>query len=149
MKSLFRVPLRVHHGILLMTYLAANYEAGTPVSLEEIALREKISQGYLEEIANDLRTAELIQGKRGQKGGYILQHNPRNITIATILNAIEGPVTLVDCLADSNPCPSEHGCSNRLIWQRVQERLNQTLESITLYELATERYALNHLPTTP
>lgn len=146
MKSLFRVPQRVHNGLLLMSYLATNYGAGTPVSLEEIAGRETISQGYLEEIANDLRQAGLIEGRRGQNGGYLLTRSPDVMTVASILDALEGPVAIVDCLTADVACPSEHGCSNRKIWKTVQDRITDTLEHITLRELVTDRYDISRLP---
>ena len=140
MKTLFRVPARVHNGLLVMTYLASNYEAGLPVSLEEIAEREHASQGYLEEIATSLKTASLIEGKRGPKGGYVLSRNPQELTVAAIIDALEGPVALVDCLMDDASCPSEHGCSNRKIWKTVQDKITETLEGIHLADLVTEKY---------
>lgn len=140
MKTLFRVPQRVHNGLLVMTYLASNYEAGVPVALEEIAEREHTSQGYLEEIANSLKAAGFIEGKRGPKGGYVLTRDPRELTVATILDALEGPVALVDCLMNDAACPSEHGCSNRKIWKTVQDKITQTLDGIHLSDLVTEKY---------
>ncbi|MFA5935864.1 MAG: Rrf2 family transcriptional regulator [Patescibacteria group bacterium] len=140
MKTLFRVPMRVHNGLLLMTYLAANHEAGIPISLEEIAEREKISQGFLEEVAGTLRQAGLIEGKRGSKGGYVMTDRPENVTVASIIDAIEGPVALVDCLMDDAACPSEDGCSNRKIWKTVQDRITDTLEGIRLSELVSTKY---------
>jgi Rrf2 family cysteine metabolism transcriptional repressor len=140
MKTLFRVPMRVHHGLLLVTYLAANHEAGFPISLDEIAEREKISQGFLEEIAIALRQGGIIEGKRGPGGGYVLCHAPTEITVAKIIEAIEGPVTLVDCLVEDAACPSEDGCSNRRIWKTVQERINETLDGIKLSELVSSKY---------
>lgn len=141
MKSLFRVPIRVHNGLLIMTYLAANFEKA-PVSLEEIAKREGISQGYLEEIANDLRKANLIEGRRGQNGGYVLTQQPQTTDIAAVIDALEGPVNLVDCLAPDATCPSDNGCSNRKIWKTVQDNIADTLKSISLQDLVAKKYQL-------
>jgi Rrf2 family cysteine metabolism transcriptional repressor len=140
MKTLFRVPMRVHNGLLLMSYLATNHAAGVPVSLEEIAEREHTSQGFLEEIATSLKTAGLIEGKRGPKGGYLLNRHPDQITVSEIIDAIEGPVALVDCLMEDVSCPSEHGCSNRKIWKTVQDRITETLEGIRLTDLVATKY---------
>lgn len=140
MKTLFRVPTRVHNGLLLMTYLAANHAAHVPVSLDEIAEREHTSQGYLEEIATVLKTAGLVEGRRGSKGGYLLTRHPEDMTLSEIINALEGPVALVDCLVDDMSCPSEHGCSNRTIWKTVQDRIVETLDGIHLSDLVSSKY---------
>ncbi len=140
---MFRIPLRTHNGLLLMTYLASNTEA---VSLDEIAKRENISQGYLEEIANVLRQAKLIEGKRGQHGGYILTQDAKTLTVAKVLEVLEGPLRLVDCLGGDNSCAAESNCSNRKIWQLVQDRMSQTLSGIALSDLASPHYTLNRLP---
>lgn len=123
-----------------MTHVAANFVAQAPVSLEEIARREGISQGYLEEIANSLRQANLIEGRRGQGGGYVLPRAPKKIRVSEIFEALEGPVTIVDCLADEHACPSKDGCSNIKLWKRLQARLAETLNSVTLDELIAPHY---------
>jgi Rrf2 family cysteine metabolism transcriptional repressor len=140
MKTLFRVPMRVHNGLLLMTYLATNHAANVPVSLDEIAEREHTSQGFLEEIAISLKAAGLIEGKRGPKGGYVLTRDPQDMSVAEIISALEGPVAMVDCLMEDAECPSEHGCSNRKIWKTVQDRITETLEGIRLSELVSPKY---------
>ncbi len=145
MKSLFRVPMRVHNGLILMTYLATNYTANLPISLEEIAEHEKISQGFLEEHATALKQAGLIEGRRGPGGGYVLTQSPDRISVSAIIDALEGPVALVDCLTSDIECPSEHGCSNRKIWKLVQDRITDTLKHISLQELITDHYRLQKI----
>jgi Rrf2 family protein len=140
MKTLFRIPMRVHNGLLLMSYLATNHVSGVPISLDEIAEREHTSQGFLEEIATSLKTAGLIEGKRGSKGGYLLSRAPEAITVSEIIDALEGPVALVDCLMEDVSCPSEHGCSNRKIWKTVQDRITETLDGIHLSDLVASTY---------
>ena len=134
--------MRIHNGVLLMTYLAANYKSGAPISLDEIAKREKISQKFLEEIAAIFRKADMIEGQRGQKGGYVLTKNPKKTSIASVIEALEGPVVLVDCLADEVECPLGDCCSNRLIWKRVQDKVTDTLIEITLSDLISDRYLI-------
>ena len=148
MKSLFRVPMRVHNGLLLMTYLATNYGSKAPISLDDIAEREKLSQGFLEESAMTLKTAGLIKGRRGQGGGYLLTQSPDLISISSVIEALEGPVALVDCLTEDATCPAEHGCSNRIVWKRVQDRITETLQRIMLAELITDNYLLRKTHST-
>jgi Rrf2 family protein len=135
MKALFRVPMRVHTGLLLMTALAAAYRSKTPVSLENVANAERLSQGFLEDIAKSLRKAKLIEGQRGKGGGYRLSKPPGRISVESIIEATEGPVALLDCLSSPVSCPSGHRCSSRRIWKKVQDRIVASLDSVTLADL--------------
>lgn len=135
MKALFRVPMRVHNGLLLMTALASAYPSKTPVSLENVAKAERLSQGFLEDIANDLRRAKLIAGQRGKGGGYVLAKPPKRIAVSSVLEALEGPVALLDCLSSPAACPSGHRCSSRKIWKKIQNRIEASLASVTLADL--------------
>ncbi|MCI0479780.1 Rrf2 family transcriptional regulator [Candidatus Uhrbacteria bacterium] len=134
-KALFRVPMRAHNGLVLMTALAVAYPTKTPVSLENVAAAEGLSQGFLEDIANDLRRAKLITGRRGKGGGYVLAKPPKKMTVRAVLEAVEGPIALVDCLASGIVCPSGHRCASRRIWKKVQDRISSSLGSVTLADL--------------
>ncbi|MBU1706242.1 Rrf2 family transcriptional regulator [Patescibacteria group bacterium] len=135
MKSIFRIPMRIHHGLLIMTELAAVFKKKELVTLEKIAEKEKISQGFLEEIALALRRSNLIKGRRGPKGGYTLTQNPNKISVSEILEALEGPVELVACLSAGNNCSTEKTCTNRKVWKRIQDQITNTLDTITLSDL--------------
>ncbi|MBU1349156.1 Rrf2 family transcriptional regulator [Patescibacteria group bacterium] len=134
-KALFRVPMRAHNGLVLMTALAAAYPSKIPMSLEDIATKEGMSQGFLEDIANDLRRAKLITGRRGKGGGYVLAKPPKRMTVRAVLEAVEGPITLVDCLGSGVACPTGHRCASRRIWKKVQDSITSSLGSVTLADL--------------
>jgi Rrf2 family protein len=133
MKSLFQVPQRVHNAVLLMADLAEHGDGGF-VSLTEVAERKGLSRGFLEEVAAPLREADLISAKRGAYGGYVLTRDPADITVRQIIEAIEGPLTLVDCLGGGE-CPMSGSCSSKNLWSQVQERVVDSLEDMTLAEL--------------
>lgn len=135
MQTLFKVPMRVHHGLLLITDLAERFEAGTPMSLEEIANKEKISQGFLEEIASRLRSAKLIKGKRGAGGGYVLTHDPKDITVANVITAIEGERLSVECLGDSGAEALADKDPHGEIWRKVQGQVMATLYGMTIKDV--------------
>ena len=127
--------MKIHHGLLIMTELAAIYKKNGLVTLEKIAEKEKISKGFLEEIALILRRSNLIKGRRGPKGGYALTQNPDKISVSEILEALEGPVELVTCLSAGNNCPTEKTCTNRKVWKRIQDQITNTLDQIMLSDL--------------
>lgn len=76
------------YGIRAMVDLAIHY-GDTPVSIKSIAQRQKISEYYLEQLFSPLRRAKLIKSVRGAQGGYVLNREPKDITIADIMNVLE------------------------------------------------------------
>jgi Rrf2 family protein len=135
MKSLFQVPQKVHNAVLLMTDLAANGGSGVFVSLTEVADRQDLSRGFLEEVVAPLRTSGLVKAKRGAYGGYMLARKAEDVTVRDIIEAVEGPVTFVECLGSDGGCVLAKSCSSKRLWGRVQDRVADALESMTLADL--------------
>jgi Rrf2 family protein len=108
-----------------------------PLSLAEVARSQGISQPYLEQIAIELRRAGLLHSKRGAQGGYYLARPPEATTAADVIRALDGAVLPVQCVAEDKcvPCPLEEGCSTRDVWEKVRDRLVETLDAITLADL--------------
>jgi Rrf2 family protein len=134
--SFFNVPKKVHHALLVVTSLAERHASGGVVSLTELAESTGASQGYLEEVAGGLRRAGLIAGQRGIGGGYRLAVEPTSITVADVVEAVEGKLSLVDCLADATDCGLSGACTNRSVWGRIQTRVLDTMRGITVAEAA-------------
>ncbi len=135
MSNLFKVPLKVHHGLLLVTHLAERFDVGTPTTLEEVADKEQISQGFLEEIAALLRSGGIIEGRRGPSGGYLLVKNPAHLTVADVIAAIDGPLALVDCLDGNVGCMMAEKCTSRGVWAKVQKQITSTLTGMTISDV--------------
>lgn len=134
MKGFFRIPKKVHHGVILVSELARGNEGFLPVSLEAIADRNGISLKFLELVAAPLREAGLIKGQRGSGGGYLLAKAPTELTVADIVTAIEGPLTLNDCLEDGD-CGAPGTCPNHAIWRLTQMQMVGTLRNMTLADV--------------
>jgi Rrf2 family protein len=117
----------------------AQHENDGPVALRIIADRQDISESYLEQVFTVLRTAGLVKASRGAQGGYILGHPANQITSGQILKALEGPLSPVFCVDDSNPsnhCDRESICITRWFWLELRDVINNFLESVTLQDLA-------------
>ena len=132
MPGLFRISARDHGALILMSDLAARYKAGSFVSLQDIADRMHLSQGYLEEIAGALKKAELIAGKQGPAGGYRLARVPSKISLEDILVAVNGPLELVDCQGKNSLCPVAGKCPSKNVWAVLQSSIKKSLEETTL-----------------
>ncbi|MDO8491549.1 MAG: Rrf2 family transcriptional regulator [Dehalococcoidia bacterium] len=128
---------RSHYGLRAMISLARSYDGGS-VALSDVARAEGISLGYLEQLAASLRKAGLVSSQRGSHGGYRLVSAPAKVTVGEVLRALEGPLSLVECLSEtgrSGSCQHETGCPSRVLWERMRDSLAQVLDSTTLADL--------------
>ncbi len=131
-----RISARELYGLRAMSEFARRFGQG-PVSLAEVARHQGISQAYLEQIAIDLRRAGLLESRRGVQGGYLLSRPPQAITAGDIIRALEGSILPVECVAEHkcSPCSYEEECTARSVWEKVSNRLAETLDAITLANL--------------
>lgn len=124
------------YGIKAMVDLAIHYGV-EPVSIKSISERQNISEYYLEQLFAPLRKADIIKSVRGAQGGYILNREPKNITTAEIMEVLEGPVEISDCL-EENTCSNIDCCATRGFWARIKESIDSVLESTTLQDLVDD-----------
>jgi Rrf2 family cysteine metabolism transcriptional repressor len=131
-----RVSAKELYGLRAMTEFARHFGEGA-LSLTEVARTQGISQAYLEQIAIDLRRAGLLHSKRGAQGGYFLARSPQAITAGDVIRALEGSILPVRCMVEQSckPCSYEEACTARSVWERVSDRLVETLDAITLADL--------------
>lgn len=135
MKKFLEVSTKGHYGLAFMARLAGGFKTGMFTSLKEIGESENISAGYLEEIAAMLKKKNLLISRKGKNGGYKLSKNPGKIKILDIVEALEGPLTLVGCLgADKNFMCANKNCASKKIWRTVQNQLYNNLNNIKLGE---------------
>ncbi len=132
---MLNVPQKVDHGLMLMRHLAANFATRAPLSLEDVARKEKISQGYLEEVARLLRAAGLVEGRRGAGGGYVLARDPKDVTVADVMTAIEGRTWTAECLGDKK-ARRGRASAHDAVWRKVQGQVMTTLRGITIADVA-------------
>lgn len=137
-----KVSTKSRYGLAAMVDLAQHFGEG-PVALRSVALRQRVSEHYLEQLVSSLRKAGFVRSIRGAQGGYELAMEPSSITVGDIVRAMEGPIAPVDCLLSEkgphNPyCNKTEGCIRRDIWLKMGDSINQTLDSITLETLCLE-----------
>jgi len=121
-----------------MLELASHYGEG-PIELKEIANKENISLKYLEQVIIPLRTAGLLRSVRGSKGGYALAKPPAEICLNEMVEILEGPLSLTECLHDPKICQRVSTCVTREIWKEVSDAINGIFRSITLEDLVNRK----------
>ena len=121
-----------------MLELASHYGKG-PIDLKEIAKKEEISLKYLEQVIIPLRTAGLVKAIRGSKGGYSLAKPPSEIWLNDLVEILEGPLDLVECLHNPNTCKKVQSCVTRDVWKDVQKAIYGVFHSITLEDMLNRK----------
>jgi Rrf2 family protein len=130
-----KLTMKGDYGLRAMLDLAAYYGQG-PIESADIASRQCVPVQYLDQILMTLRKEGLVKSVRGPKGGHMLARPPAQITMAQVLQAIEGYVPPMECLPNPGFCQLSPGCALREVWQRVDEMTQQLLTSTTIEELA-------------
>ncbi|BDR66661.1 transcriptional regulator [Clostridium tetani] len=129
------------YGVRAMMDLALNY-GDIPISIKSISERQNISEYYLEQLFATLRKADLIKSIRGAQGGYLLSREPKDISIAEIIETLEGPVELSNCVSQGE-CENMDSCSTRLLWVRIKESIDNVTKTTTLQDMVDDYYKLN------
>lgn len=124
------------YGTRLMLNLALHYNAGQePVILKNVAKEEEISIRYLEQIIIPLKLGKLVKSIRGAGGGYILTHPPSKVKLIEIIEALEGPIALVDCIDDLDYCDRMPRCATYEVWKEANNLLRDYFSKTTLQDL--------------
>jgi Rrf2 family cysteine metabolism transcriptional repressor len=126
-----KISTKIRYGTRAMLELACHYGEG-PIELREIARREDISLKYLEQVIVPLRTAGLVKSARGSKGGYSLAKHPSEIFLKDLVETLDGPLNLIECIKNPKVCQKVPSCIPRDIWLEVSEAIDRIFHSVTL-----------------
>lgn len=137
------------YGLRAMVDLAV-HSKGEHVALYSIAERQGISTNYLEQVFSLLRKSGLVKSVKGAQGGYILAEAPTDIKVGRILRALEGSLSVIDQSAentDGNETSIQH-CIRISVWDKMNESLNELVDSLTLEDLADKYRQKNGIQET-
>ena len=133
---------KAEYGVRVMVELARR-AGGEPIPLAEIAAHDGLPLAYLEHLVARLRKAGLVDSRRGSRGGYMLARASSEITMAEVVEALEGSIAPIECISQaadgSIVCAREssldHVCPTKLLWTRVRFSIVNTLRETTLEDL--------------
>lgn len=129
-----KISTRSRYGLRAMLELALRRGHG-PVMMQTIADSQGVSRKYLDTIFASLKSAGLVRSRRGIGGGHMLGREPSEIRVGDILRALEGPLSLVDCVGMPDLCTRSHRCVTRDVWQDVGHAIESVLDQLTLEDL--------------
>jgi Rrf2 family transcriptional regulator, cysteine metabolism repressor len=138
---LIRISTRGRYALRAMLDVAQHSGDG-PVPRQDIAERQDISADYVAQLFRQLQAAGLAEGVKGPGGGYRLAHEATRITVGEVIEAVEGPVAIVDCvlpIPEEEPaCDRVDRCVTHLLWKQLSASIMDTLHSVTLQDLADQ-----------
>ena len=132
-----KLSTRGRYGIHAMYDLALNASGG-PQSIKAIAEREGIPEAYLEQLIAVLKRKGLVNSTRGAQGGYMLARQPEEITVGDVLRALEGGLSLVDCIDEEDACGKSCACPSRIVWMKLRDGLNAIVDGISLRDMIVD-----------
>ncbi len=127
------------YGVRAVLYLAS-LPYGQVVQTKEIAAQEDIPRKYLPSIIRTLARAGIIRTMRGNQGGVMLSRPPEEINLREVIEAIEGPIILVQCMRGPGQCVHEDNCSFLPVCKGVQQMMVGQLAGTTFADMASNTY---------
>jgi Rrf2 family protein len=118
-------------AVLYLTQLGANERAATSTVAEE----QHIPPSFLAKIISQLSIAGLLHTSRGARGGVTLAREPQDISLLEVIEAIDGPIQLNECVGDDNQCSFDEECPLRPVWSEAQNDLVTRLKKTNFAQL--------------
>jgi Rrf2 family protein len=117
-----QITRQADYAIRAVRYLAKPHEKDR-VSTRDVAEAMEIPPSFLAKIISQLSIAGLLHTSRGARGGVSLARLPKDISVLDVVEAIDGPILLNECVGTTKPCSFEKDCLVHPIWLEVQESL--------------------------
>ena len=110
---------------------------GSRAATSQIADKKHIPPSFLAKIISQLSVAGLLHTSRGARGGVSLARDPEEISLLDVVEAIDGPILLNECVVDSGACTFTEDCPMRPIWRDAQKDLVGRLDNTSFAEIAS------------
>ena len=139
-----RITTWAEYGLICSLHLARRFGDG-PITGREVATRERLPVDYVEQILLRLRRAGLVNSTRGARGGYVLARPPAEVTVRDVIAASEHATFDLHCVSHpvgEERCAESQNCSIRPVWQMLQRKIDDVLDSVVLADLLVDEPAV-------
>jgi Rrf2 family protein len=147
-----KLSLRGEYALRALVVLGLNSDTNV-VPIQTISEQQNIPKKFLEQILNDLKSAGIVESKRGVAGGYRLKTPADQVTLASVIRHIEGPLAPVNCVStrfyERCSCPDEARCGIRSVMKEVRDAIVQVLEKVTVAQLCERVRQLEQVQSGP
>jgi FeS assembly SUF system regulator len=120
------------YGTQVMAYMAKD---GAVHSASEVSAALGIAIPTVSKILKMLVRENLVASSLGAKGGYMLARDPGEISLAEIINAMDGPISITECSSTTTSCERESTCSTRSNWQGINHIIHDALNKVNLAQM--------------
>ncbi len=132
-----QITRQADYAVRAVLYLSG-LDNGQRAPTSEIALNQHIPPSFLAKIVSQLSVAGVVQTSRGARGGVSLARAADEISLLEVVEAIDGPIMLNECVFDSNACVFGDNCPVQNVWCNAQETLVKTLSDTTFASLTPQ-----------
>ena len=129
-----KISTKGRYGLRILLDMALHGNA-TPRLARDIAESQQISDKYIARLVMKLRKGGFLRSVRGAKGGFLLARKPMEINLLDVVEAMEGPLSIVDCVERPAQCNRNSTCVTREIWNRLNAEFRESMRQITLQEI--------------
>ena len=134
---MLRLSKKTDYALIALKDLASS-ASGTSCSAREIAARYNIPVELMAKVLQRLARRGLLESHQGTRGGYQLSRPANRISVADVIQAIDGPVLVTACSDEDESCDQYSKCNVRDPLWRLKDRIVQSLASFTIQELAED-----------
>jgi len=131
---MLRISKMTDYAIMVMVELHASN--GEVLSAHALAGRSHLELPTVSKVLKLLVKMGLVDSYRGAAGGYSLERDAQDISVAEIIAAIEGPIAMTECSIEEGLCAQEDICGLRGNWQRISVAIAQAMQEVSLAEMA-------------
>ncbi len=140
---MLRMSKLTDYGLVLLTHMAQG--GGAPVrTAHELAQASRVPVPTVSKILKELSKAGIVLSHRGRRGGYSLARPPDDISVAAVVEALEGPVALTECSTTAGECSLEPVCLAKSHWGPISRAIHRTLSRLPLSALGPRPVQLGH-----
>ena len=144
--NMLRLSKKSDYALIAMKHLATRSDAGTSSSAREISEAYDIPLELLAKVLQRLVRSRLLVSVQGTRGGYRLARQAAMISVADVIQAVDGPVTVTACSTDDHNCDQYSKCSVRDPLWKIKDRIVSALATCSLQEISS---GLSDTPATP
>jgi Rrf2 family protein len=133
-KILMQITRQADYAVRAVLHLA-KMKKGERATTSSIAKEQRIPPSFLAKIISQLSVAGLLHTSRGARGGVTLARDPKDITLLKVVEAIDGPIQLSECVTEDEVCPFNDQCPIRTVWREAQDELVARLKKTDFAQL--------------
>jgi FeS assembly SUF system regulator len=131
---MIRVTKQTDYGLLMLAHMGSRPH-GQLHTARELTEETGLPGPMVSKILKHMARAGIIGSHRGVNGGYRLDQTVDDISVARLIEALEGPIGMTTCSVESGACEHEDGCPVQNNWTRISRAITDALENIPLSEM--------------